>query len=500
MYDYDQRRDALSNDGSMYCVPTSFANLFKYLNDKGLTDMDDGHSATYNGETALIYDVGEEMDTSGTGGTSSSKAYDGLVDWVDDHTSKLFLLGYSFGPISYYSIAIWLESGALVNACYGYYEKQSSGKWDRDGGHCITINGYDEALPSHYLYARNPWGDSDLDTQSAWSTETLTMTSQTMYTTDGDYGTYWRNGSTWTDSGGDTWGKFIDTYFIMLPLWSSWYSGSGPLQAITFHTPWTFNDGEEGGPQTMQLHVDGADKYVLDIVEPGVITWDKVTGEVRQQGLNGQQDSFGFFPGAKDLEVGGYDGSIYVLAGSNGNDRIFRIDRQTKQVAVLDSPIHLMGIEWSDQRGLCGMGVGGNRLLEASEGLDTYAITKLRPLQNLSQSELATIRQPKFFALDRDRLGLVVGYDNGGIFDRYEGKALRGRRVNWNQQAGVTAMDVDPKGNLQVVDGNVVKTLDKDGNSVESDFNGLQVGEGYQLPSNFFMGDRAKLSQDKYRN
>ncbi|MBV6457423.1 MAG: hypothetical protein HONBIEJF_00532 [Fimbriimonadaceae bacterium] len=496
MYDYDQRRDALSNDGNMYCVPTSFANLFKYLNDKGLTDMDSGWGTSYSSCTSLIDEVGDEMNTSGTNGTSGGDAYDGLVDWVDDHTSKLFALGYAFGPLSYYSIALWQEMGCLVNVCYGYYTKQSSGKWDRNGGHCITVNGYNESLPNHYLYTRNPWGDSDLDTQSAYSTETLTLYSQVIYTTDGDGGTYWRSGGSSSDSSG----KFLDTIYVMMPLWGSWYSGSGPVQSITFHTPWTFNDGDDSRPQTWQLYVDGADKYVLDIVEPGAITWNKVTGEVRQQGLFGNQDSFGYFPGAKDLEVGGFDGSIYVLAGMNGGDRIFRIDRQTKQVAVLDSPIHLMGIEWSDKRGLCGMGMGGNRLLEASESLDTYAITKLRPLQNVSQSELATIRQPKFFALDRDRLGLVVGYDAGGYFDRYEGQGLRGRRVNWQQQDSLSGFDVDSQGNLHLVEGNVVRTLDKDGNPVATDFNGMQAGEGYQLQGNFFMGDRAKLAADKYRN
>jgi hypothetical protein len=143
--DFDQKRNALPNDGKMYCVPTSFTNLRGYIANHGYGNIMGGggnwqSSANYNYVTARIDAIGDYMDTDPFDGTNGGDAYDGWVDFIDDWHDDKFSLSMWGGYIP----PIWIHFGmltGLTNICYGYYKPQGGGEYDRDGGHCVTLVG-----------------------------------------------------------------------------------------------------------------------------------------------------------------------------------------------------------------------------------------------------------------------------------------------------------------------------------------------------------------------
>jgi hypothetical protein len=176
--DFDQRRDALANDGGYFCVPTSFTNIRGYIANHGYGAIMGGprnwqSQANYNYVTARIDAMGDLMDTDPFNGTTGDNAKDGWNDFIDAFHEDKFVLSSWTG----YCPPPWifiLFQGGITNICYGYY-KQVAGVWDRDGGHCVTLVGLKDLCANFNeptFRIRNPASDDgDLDVQSTFSTE-----------------------------------------------------------------------------------------------------------------------------------------------------------------------------------------------------------------------------------------------------------------------------------------------------------------------------------------
>lgn len=110
MPDFDQRRQAgggvsgLPNDGGMYCVPTSYMNMFAYAGNHGFPAVAPGNmsawwqsQSNYELVTNNLELLGGFMGTSPTGGTGGTDAFNGGKLWllVTGTSGKLVLNQYS---------------------------------------------------------------------------------------------------------------------------------------------------------------------------------------------------------------------------------------------------------------------------------------------------------------------------------------------------------------------------------------------------------------------
>lgn len=276
MPDFDQKRDALANDGKMFCVPTSFTNIRGYIANHGYGAMMGGprnwqSQGNYNYVTARINVMGNYMDTDPYGGTGGNAARDGWNDFIDDSHEDKFVLDSWSGYCPPAWIYVLFNTG-MTNICYGYY-KQSGSQWYRDGGHCVTLVGLRDLCSSFNeptLRIRNPSSDDgDLDVQSPFSTE-QTKTDAQSFNLNGETVTRLRL----TDFGvGSSTRRYMDKLYAVQPLISLTGSVTS-ISSIFIHRPvllFTTSgaSGNSSGPgafsivSDIALHPMGVEAYVV---------------------------------------------------------------------------------------------------------------------------------------------------------------------------------------------------------------------------------------------
>ena len=204
--DFDQRRATdfsipvvgLPNNGSMYCVPTSWTNYMAWLSNRGYvnamgTSGNWAASSRYATATSRIAQMGDLMDTSADGGTSSGDAIEGLVDYLDDRNVGLPAIAYSYVANDDWApkpenLRAWFQAGAMVCVCFGKYVRDGS-EWERSGGHCMTLVSVRPPCNGRgwVIGLRDPWtGSSDSRfTQSNFSTRSMELFANT-FNFDGD--------------------------------------------------------------------------------------------------------------------------------------------------------------------------------------------------------------------------------------------------------------------------------------------------------------------------
>lgn len=285
--DFDQKRDALPNNGNMFCVPTSFTNIRGYIANHGYGSIMSGprnwqSQGNYNYVTARIDAMGIYMDTDPFDGTGGSDAKNGWNDFIDDWHEDKFTLsswgGYAPSPWIYI-----LFTTGITNLCYGYYKPQGGGEYDRDGGHCVTLVGLKDLCTSFSeptFRIRNPASDDgDLDVQSVFSTEE-TRTDVQNFNYDGDIVTRLRL----IDFGsGSSTRRYMDKLYSVQPLIALTGSVTSGT-AVMLHRPLSLfgqsgHTGSTSGP--------GASEFVADItlhpmgVESYIVTSQLITNTKR---------------------------------------------------------------------------------------------------------------------------------------------------------------------------------------------------------------------------
>lgn len=233
--DFDQRRSTdffanppvvgLDNSGSMYCVPTSWTNFMAWLANRGYTNAmgDSGNWAAasrYQLVTNRISQMGGLMSTDGEGGTDSSDAIEGLVDYLDERNVGLPAIAFSYVAEGDWApkpqdLRSWMNMGALVCVCFGRYQQNGS-EWERIGGHCMTLVSVKAPCNGQgwVIGLRDPWtgsGDSRF-TQSNFATRTIELFGNT-FNFDGDVRKQYRDIN---DTDGDRW--YLDKIQVLLPM------------------------------------------------------------------------------------------------------------------------------------------------------------------------------------------------------------------------------------------------------------------------------------------
>ena len=184
MPDFDQRRNTLPASssgapGGMYCVPTACSNLLTYMSTHGepvvgpsFADWEDEED--YGDITRFIRDLGNDMGTTGTGGTFGSPAFVAMFNRVVWPTGFRYVVGYEYRSNSnVVTLREMTRSGifddAIQTVCYGRYNTLGSILGTtvvrRSGGHCMTFTGSERSGSYRHMWANDP------DDSSVWSTQ-----------------------------------------------------------------------------------------------------------------------------------------------------------------------------------------------------------------------------------------------------------------------------------------------------------------------------------------
>ncbi|MEQ8318375.1 MAG: GC-type dockerin domain-anchored protein [Phycisphaerales bacterium] len=184
MPDFDQRRSVLPNDGSAYCVPTATANALAYISNHGQPAVFGGprdwqSQSQYDYVNTQLTTMGLFMGTDPEDGTGvrgwrlTTEAYarngDGLL--VGSYQA--------FGEIGVnpLQMANHMRLGTLVMPIIGWYDELDVNRYERDGGHVVTMWGGSnlcDGPDDMRMLFRDPGNDRWLFDQSDFAT-TFTM-------------------------------------------------------------------------------------------------------------------------------------------------------------------------------------------------------------------------------------------------------------------------------------------------------------------------------------
>ncbi|RYG36987.1 hypothetical protein EON81_08065 [bacterium] len=358
--DYDQKREALPNDGKYYCVPTSYVDMFRYMAAQGFSNLDKGFNGSYSSITSFIRLMGIRMDTDPYEGTNHSDAFDVAVDWIDDHSNQGFM-HVSYSPSSDWgtgTIRNWMQVGAMVRLGYGRYHKIGS-EYVRDGGHSVAMSGYSYSNISKFLFITDPaTADGNLNAQGTFTAETKKVENVRIHTEDYGYVTHARLG-TWSGDDGK-WMAFIDNIHIILPMWGGWVnsdkttvskpelwasiSGAELVEMAEppkFHAvfPNAMSDGTNEPVRELEVELPGKVKdWCFDPSDVAIYILGEDDVVSRIELLTNQTTKIAALRGAKKLAVAGRKCELFVLMNAATNDLILKIDTITGKRTTLKVP------------------------------------------------------------------------------------------------------------------------------------------------------------------
>lgn len=284
--DFDQIRAALPNSGNMYCVPTSATNWMAYISNNGLPAVLGG---PFNWQSASVYDyvtthidyLGDEMKTSATGGTGGGDARDGLSDVLWDRAPFVFTVNTWYGYVRIPDLYDLMADNRLTMLCYGYYKPDANGRYARDGGHCISLTGLENACGSNPVVRfRDPADDSTDTSQSTFTSRVSNAELRTLPTSSGNI-TRWRLSSLSPSSTTlrcidrhvtirtrfAIWASAVNGSFIRQDLINSIHAQGGTLSTFTTGNNLPVNEGVLS-PDGLHIYYTTASEAVFDPIIP----------------------------------------------------------------------------------------------------------------------------------------------------------------------------------------------------------------------------------------
>jgi hypothetical protein len=501
--DHDQRRIALPGKGGMYCAPTSAWNMLDFMRLHGVTSLkylpsDPSGSILaankYIGHDMRIAAMGTFMNTDPTDGTNGDGLVGGLVSYLNMCNVPALVINYAKDDnFPSPQVAMnWMRLGGLVEFCFGYYTNPYGFNKDRDGGHCLTMNGVyrkDTAIPnpanfpwlpnftsSFHCDYRDPAQDEGKNDPNRLKKQSpVTSRSYDFFAENANF-----DGTTTTlfgvgkkptvDTNPDVlnWRySYVDGYTIVVPfvvLTNVLNSDNLSIKLGMSYNP----EKARYSPNAIQSISPGAriaGDVVLDPVAPEFLRTNAANGII-MQGEIGDRTSriYGRVPeAAYGLTFGGQDLSLFAL----GKKGVYKLDRRGKYVANAKLPMVAEAIAYDDIRNHV-IVVAGTSVVEFD--------ANLRPLRTATVPDLR----------GEGRLTLRTDPKTGDLF------ALRagGSHVVhlWSENYSLIGLltlprvtnplsfDFDQFGNLLVSDAGVLKTFSQRGEILNTRWDNLQVG------------------------
>jgi hypothetical protein len=485
MFDLDQKRHALPNDGRMYCVPVSFMDKLAYLRKYGMTGMTGGYNPSSHTEmSSLAFLLGVLMGTDPEDGTSGSMPVE--INWINNKTNKLVVF-LAYGPStnwSYRTVMNKFRAGGLVRMAYGRYKNIGS-SWSRKSGHSVGIAGYyryDTGNSGSFFVADPATDDGDWSQQGPFifqikETNDITLTTEDHGVVTHARYTNWVGG---TANYPGSWRAVVDSMLVTLPVFAGWTTPTldGNHFDIKFQfqmNPPTF----EAFPTSYRLTVaEGIRDWCFDMMNFG-LCWVNSSGDVKLRSVSVDDTQTLFSSAAARLvTIGGPDQDVYVVREGTFRDAVTKYSRKSGRT----SSITLFG-----KAGAFDVDESTGELVVVDSNLDEVTV--------FDPDFTRGVRQPLFgivpvrpgvtiqtggamMSIDSESGDYLVAVPGEQQWTRYyrQGSVRIGRTVPVSLRGGIQRIAAGPQDTVfvQATDDRVF-TYHLDGREKVTEFSGLQA-------------------------
>jgi hypothetical protein len=472
----------------------------------------------YKGHDLRIAAMGALMNTDAADGTNGDGLFDGLVSYLNMCNVPALVVQYAKADVfpSPQIALSWMRIGGVVEFCYGRYTNPYGFDKDRDGGHCLTMNGVvrkDIGVPNPYNF---PWLPNVVSNfhcdyrdpaQDEGSADPNRLTKQSPFTSrsydftpeyanfDGTKTVLYGIGNKPTkDTNPDVekWRyAYLDGYTMVLPFIMLTNVLNSDNIAIKLAMAYNAKKGTYS-PDLVQTILPGAKiagDVALDPIAPEFVRTTAANGII-MQGEIGDRTSrvYGRVPeAAYSLTFGGLNQSLFAL----GRKGVYKLDRSGKYVANAKLPSAFEAITYDDVRNHV-IAVGGTSVVEFD--------ADLKPLRTATVPELR----------GDGRLTLRTDPKTGDVF------AMRAGGGNvlhlWSENYSLIALlslprvknplsfDFDQFSNLLVSDGGILKTFSQKGEMLNTRWDNQQVGAIVRTGRSFNNMTKARNPFPAWRN
>ncbi|MGV3617310.1 MAG: hypothetical protein ACO1SV_18440 [Fimbriimonas sp.] len=528
--DFDQRWSGLPGGGGMYCVPTSLADLFKYLDNNGLPAMSPVPSPSAAGYNAAIEShlsiLGGLMGTDAEEGTTGNNSFWAAKLWAAQNAPNVLMYQYFYGPDWSWGTAKIrkvVSSGSLAQIGYGRYYKTtlpiySHPVWYRDGGHAVACVGYDYIYDDEkWLLVNDPASDDKNGTVQGpmmydyKRTENLTLFAL-------GYGEVSHARYTLTTGSDGNKRAMIDSMHQIMPLYAGWWeapiwsqgvraagssirAGDGSVRvgdgSVRVVIPWQPTEQRRKIPNEYRFTPTG--RMVDWVLALGELTafYLTSTGDVVQVDLeSGKQSVLKTLPGAKRILESGTTMDLYVLVSGKERDQIVMLDRDGKGTTTHDLPFRAAALEHDPLTGGPAVAdVGHDEVYSLTEDLRAFSRTKITSPIPPGAGEV-------IFRIDPETGDFLTS--RKGAFEYFRYSRRQGSDVPMRQKptliAGITSLSPTENGLVAVQDGSVVSTYDRYGLEQKTQLSGLKVQGELKLARSHMAAKPGQMIGKAWRN
>jgi hypothetical protein len=484
MFDFDQRRTALPNNGTMYCVPVSFMNKIAYLGKYSTTAMINGYDpANYTQMNSLALLLGVLMGTSPTQGTSGSIPVE--VAWIDGKTNRLVVFA-ALGPSanwSYRTVMNQFRAGALVRMGYGRYKLEGS-SWSRKSGHSVGLAGYyrSDSTNSGTFFVADPATDEgDYTKQSPFvfqikDTNDITLTTENHGVVTHARYTNWVGGSA---NYPGSWRAVVDSALFTLPFFAGWTVPT--LDGNHIDVRFQFMPGPPTGEFPTSYRVtttDGIRDWCFDMMNFGVC-WISSTGQVKLRSVSvDDTQTLMTSAAARKVVIGGPNQDVFVLREGSAFDSVSRISRKNGLITTVNLPEKAAAFDVDESTG--GLAVVNRDLdsvlvfdpsLKAMRREPLFGVAPIRPGVTIQSANAA-------FSVDSLSGDYFLAIEGVPAWIRYtkQGNVRIGHETAINLRDGIKRIAAGPQKTVVVQDMNDrIHTYRYDGSPKATEFSGLQA-------------------------
>lgn len=539
------------NFGRFHCVPTSYANIFKYLANNGLPNMSTiEHHSSPDYVDSIVNEVttlGALMFTNPESGTTGDASYDYAQLHMASREPGVLFYHWQYGPDWNWGtgrIQQVLASGSIARIGYGRYYRAShlgipGDSWVRNGGHSVVCIGYDYRDSSDkWLLVNDPASSLVWDGSNYVSDEDETTQSQTVFQGKRtgnitlvtlQYGEVSHARYTHNTGANDEKRVVIDNMHQIHPVYAGWfetvvveqqnvaaasagstetsatgrdasaadgtgkYHGAGEVRVVT---PWQPQDQQGVIPNEFRFRPrEEMVDWVPAIGEMSAYYLTKLGRVFRVDLTTGEHKLLHVLKGAKGLVEGGSTLDLYVLVQGQKGDQVVKLERGDNSLQTYDLPNRAVAIDHDPI-------TGGPAVLDANLS-QVHSLT-----ENFDRRETTSIPRVAdgaggvIFKIDH-RTGDVITARKGAFsFNRYSRRT--GEQVPPRQappvRFGITALAPTENGLIAVQDGTTVQTYDRFGRQQNTQLSGLQAHGDIKMTRSHFAAKRGQMADQAWRN
>jgi len=463
----------------MYCVPTSYVNIFRYMADHGMPGMDGNYGTSYNDVSSWITSTGFHMGTDAGLGTKFGPAFTYASNYIWNRTSHAVYM-YKFSSDAdwgYKTIRNKLRLGAIVNIGRGKYEWDGN-DYDRVGGHFLTLVGYlSDGNGNRTFKVMNPSqpNDGNEATQSTFEIENKGTFNISLDTEEDGVVTHARYVT------GNNSLYMIDSMHVMLPVFAGWFTNTNDSTQFTFKFPFQWDEFAFGWPRTFNYTTtESIVDWQWDAKE-ATLFYLNSAGNVKEVDIfDGATTTVTTISGAKRILLGGPMHNLYVHGKSLLNpDKMYLYDRKTRRTVSTNIGFAPGALDYDEV-------TGGPVVVNATGTIFQRYTPTLSSSTTLKTSRLQSVL-PNFFApilmkVDHLTGDILTAFEGNSGWTRYirQGNRYFGVDVSY-RGTGIEAIMPGETGQVYVQSNNMLRTYNRNGSPAPGDFDGMAVAGRFKM-------------------